>query len=571
MSNTFNLRRAALYLIAAAIFIAIANILSVFILTSQLKQQQAAAETINLAAEKAHEGQYHVSQVQQFLTDVSATADRDAFDDAKDHYKSMHKILDDLAVLKPESKLVFADTRSKLDEFYKVGNAMAEAYIAKGRDDGNAMMKEPQTGFDARAEALILSMESFITPLEAENASIHALVNEKTKQLRLAILAISLLSTLGLIAAIYYFNRRLFAYLGGEPSVLHEIAQRISSGQLNTAVPVAYNDNSSMMAQMHKMQNNLQNLIAKIQQSAHTINTGAQEIAAGNAHLSNRTEQQASSLEETASSMEQMASTVKQNAENANQANQMAKEASSVAIKGGEAVNQVVGTMLEINASSKKIVDIISVIDGIAFQTNILALNAAVEAARAGDQGRGFGVVAAEVRSLAQRSAAAAKEIKQLIGESVDKVSSGTKLVEEAGNTMDEVVTAVKMVTDIVNEIAAASQEQSAGIDQVNNAITNMDEVTQQNAALVEEAEAAANSLEHLANELIHSVSVFKLSADNHLLQQEPAVSSFNEVNLNKVNAPQAKELPAEKKAAPRSRLKSPKTKKDDGDDWEEF
>jgi methyl-accepting chemotaxis protein len=232
----------------------------------------------------------------------------------------------------------------------------------------------------------------------------------------------------------------------------------------------------------------------------------------------------------------------------------------------------VVNTMTEINTSSKKIVDIIGVIDGIAFQTNILALNAAVEAARAGEQGRGFAVVAAEVRSLAQRSASASKEIKQLIGESVEKVSSGTKLVEEAGNTMDEVVTAVKLVTDIVNEIAAASQEQSAGIDQVNNAITNMDEVTQQNAALVEEAEAAANSLEHLANDLINSVSVFKLSADKHLFQQEPLLQQKPMADhLNEVNIPPAKELASDKKTAARRRIKSAKTNKDESNDWEEF
>jgi methyl-accepting chemotaxis protein len=572
MNNTFNLRRAALYLIAAAIFIAILNILSVFVLTSQLKQHQAEAAIIDDAAEKSHEAQYHVSQIQQFLTDVSATADRDGFSDAENHYKSMNKILDDLIVLKPNSKAVFENTRSKLGEFYKVGNTMAETYIAKGRAEGNQIMKEPQTGLDARAEALILTMETFISPLEAENVAVRALVNQKTTQLRLAILGISLQSTLGLIAAIYYFNRKLFAYLGGEPSVLNAIAQRISSGQLNANVPVAHNDTTSIMAQMGIMQSNLQNLIAKIQSSAQTINTGAQEIAAGNAHLSNRTEQQASSLEETASSMEEMASTVKQNAENANQANQMAKEASSVAIKGGQVVSQVVGTMTEINASSKKIVDIIGVIDGIAFQTNILALNAAVEAARAGEQGRGFAVVAAEVRSLAQRSASASKEIKQLIGESVEKVSSGTKLVEEAGNTMDEVVTAVKLVTDIVNEIAAASQEQSAGIDQVNNAITNMDEVTQQNAALVEEAEAAANSLEHLANDLINSVSVFKLSADKHLFQQEPLLQQKPMANhLNEVNIPPAKELAADKKTAARKRIKSAKTNKNESSDWEEF
>ncbi|WP_157572555.1 methyl-accepting chemotaxis protein [Nevskia soli] len=255
----------------------------------------------------------------------------------------------------------------------------------------------------------------------------------------------------------------------------------------------------------------LTQIVGQIKMASDTINTGAREIASGNQDLSARTEQQAASLEETAASMEQLTSTVKQNAENARQANQLAIGASDIAVRGGKVVSEVVTTMSAINDSSKKIVDIISVIDGIAFQTNILALNAAVEAARAGEQGRGFAVVAAEVRSLAQRSAAAAKEIKSLIGDSVEKVGNGSKLVEQAGKTMDEIVTSVKRVTDIMAEITAASQEQSQGIEQVNQTITQMDEVTQQNAALVEEATASARSMEEQAEGLSHSVSQFKV------------------------------------------------------------
>jgi methyl-accepting chemotaxis protein len=245
-----------------------------------------------------------------------------------------------------------------------------------------------------------------------------------------------------------------------------------------------------------------------------SISTAAKEISAGNADLSHRTEQQAASLEETAASMEELASTVKQNVDNAKHANQMAVTASEVAVKGGNVVQQVVGTMSAINESSRKIVDIISVIDGIALQTNILALNAAVEAARAGEQGRGFAVVASEVRNLAQRSAAAAKEIKALIGDSVEKVEDGTKLVGEAGKTMAEIVASVKRVTDIMSEIAAASVEQSSGINQVNQAVTQMDEVTQQNAALVEQAAAAAESLEEQAATLLETVAQFRLDSD---------------------------------------------------------
>ncbi|MFA6180447.1 MAG: methyl-accepting chemotaxis protein, partial [Candidatus Methylopumilus sp.] len=251
--------------------------------------------------------------------------------------------------------------------------------------------------------------------------------------------------------------------------------------------------------------------IIVVKQSAETINTASKEIAQGNTDLSQRTEEQASSLEETASSMEELASTVKQNADNAKQASQLAMSASGIAIKGGEVVAEVVATMTSINESAHKIEDIISVIDGIAFQTNILALNAAVEAARAGEQGRGFAVVAGEVRNLAQRSASAAKEIKELINDSVDKTTAGTTLVENAGKTMDEVVNSVKRVSDIIAEIAAASVEQSSGIDQVNSAITQMDEVTQQNAALVEQAAAAAESLMDQVEELNAAVSVFQV------------------------------------------------------------
>ncbi|SEP79350.1 Methyl-accepting chemotaxis protein, partial [Solimonas aquatica] len=252
-------------------------------------------------------------------------------------------------------------------------------------------------------------------------------------------------------------------------------------------------------------------IVSQIQLATNTINTAAKEIAVGNADLSGRTEQQAASLEETSSSMEELTSTVRQNAENARQANQLAMGASDVARKGGEVVGEVVTTMAAINEASRKIVDIISVIDGIAFQTNILALNAAVEAARAGEQGRGFAVVASEVRSLAQRSAAAAKEIKSLIGDSVEKVGNGSKLVEHAGKTMEEIVNSVKRVTDIMAEISAASQEQSQGIEQVNKAISQMDEVTQQNAALVEQASASARSLEEQTVSLSESVSRFRL------------------------------------------------------------
>ncbi len=291
-----------------------------------------------------------------------------------------------------------------------------------------------------------------------------------------------------------------------------EIASSVSKGDLTQHIEVKSRDETGQLLRaLKEMNENLIGIVSGVRSTTDAITTASQEVAAGNSDLSQRTEEQASSLEETASSMEELTSTVRQNAENAKQANQLAANASDVAVKGGQVVGEVVQTMSSISASSKKVVDIISVIEGIAFQTNILALNAAVEAARAGEQGRGFAVVASEVRNLAQRSAAAAKEIKDLIGDSVEKVDIGAKQVEQAGATMEEIVSAVKRVTDIMSEIAAASNEQTAGIEQVNQAITQMDEVTQQNAALVEEASAAAESMREQAKGLYTAVSVFKL------------------------------------------------------------
>jgi methyl-accepting chemotaxis protein len=302
------------------------------------------------------------------------------------------------------------------------------------------------------------------------------------------------------------------------------VAQALAKGDLTQTVSREYQGAfNDVKLSLNGTVDNLKQLVGEIKDATDTINTASKEIAAGNSDLSQRTEEQASSLEETASSMEELTSTVKQNAENARQANQLAIGASDVAGKGGAVVGQVVVTMDSINESSRKIVDIISVIDGIAFQTNILALNAAVEAARAGEQGRGFAVVAGEVRNLAQRSAAAAKEIKTLIGDSVEKVEGGSKLVAQAGQTMDEIVTSIRRVTDIMSEITAASAEQSQGIEQVNTAITQMDEVTQQNAALVEEAAAAAEALEEQAQNLAVSVGTFKM--DGHgaaVVRREP-------------------------------------------------
>ncbi|TAK94488.1 MAG: methyl-accepting chemotaxis protein [Aquabacterium sp.] len=291
------------------------------------------------------------------------------------------------------------------------------------------------------------------------------------------------------------------------------VARRIADGDLSARIKAQGSDEvGTLMQALVDMQENLVQMVGGVRMGAESVATASSQIAQGNQDLSQRTEEQASALQQTAASMEQLGSTVNQNADSARQANQLANGASTVAIQGGEVVGQVVETMREINDSSRKISDIITVIDGIAFQTNILALNAAVEAARAGEQGRGFAVVAGEVRNLAQRSAEAAKEIKSLIGASVERVERGSSLVDQAGSTMQEVVNAIRRVNDIVGEITSASAEQSSGVSQVSDAVSQMDQATQQNAALVEESAAAAESLKQQAQQLVQSVSVFKLN-----------------------------------------------------------
>ncbi|NHZ32254.1 methyl-accepting chemotaxis protein [Massilia rubra] len=342
------------------------------------------------------------------------------------------------------------------------------------------------------------------------------------------------------------------------------IARIVASGDLSTSIEARGSDEIGMLLKSLKdMHDSLAEIVGKVRAGTDAIASASSEIADGNLDLSARTEEQASSLEETASAMEELTSTVKQNGENASQASKLASDASTVAVRGGDAVAQMIHTMGSINESSRKIVDIIGVIDGIAFQTNILALNAAVEAARAGEQGRGFAVVASEVRNLAQRSAAAAKEIKALIGDSVDKVETGSKLVGQAGNTMNEVVASVQRVTAIIGEIAVASGEQNVGIDQINDAITQMDTVTQQNAALVEEAAAAAEAMKQQAASLAEAVSVFKIS--NKHVTAAPAARTTQQRAAPAARAGAVRLAPGKAKAAPARPVAA-------GDkEWEEF
>ncbi len=380
-------------------------------------------------------------------------------------------------------------------------------------------------------------------------------------------------ATLILALAIFTFAWVVARKIKGALDKAITVSKRIAEGDLTVEIHVDSEDETGqLLGSLKEMNKGISEIVGEVRTGADSIATATEQITAGNTDLSQRTEEQASALEETASSMEELTSTVKQNADNAQQANQLAISASGVAVKGGEVINRVVRTMESITDSSRKISDIIGVIDGIAFQTNILALNAAVEAARAGEQGRGFAVVAAEVRSLAQRSAAAAKEIKALIEDSVGKVQDGSKLVEEAGHTTEEIVVSIKRVTDIMAEISAASLEQSSGIEQVNTAITQMDDVTQQNAALVEQAAAAAESLEEQAQQMVQVVQRFKL--EEHLQPRQDTQKTTRQRKDNPTSkAPEKRVAPEplkkeKKKSAPA--LPSPQST-DPDDDWKEF
>lgn len=406
-----------------------------------------------------------------------------------------------------------AAEQQRLAEIARIDTALQKPFKeAMGQAlafDAEGAVKTIVTQVDPLNQAALAEMDQLVTQASSAMNAVMLDAAGRDRELNLVTLLVSALA----IVAGAVFSWLITRTIAGPLHEAVSVAERVAEGDLTSQIEASGRDEiTRLYAALRKMNDSLATMVGDVRAGTDSIGTASREIAAGNLDLSSRTEQQASALEETASSMEELTATVRQNADNALQANQLAESASGVARRGGDVVAQVVSTMGSINASSKKIVDIISVIDSIAFQTNILALNAAVEAARAGEQGRGFAVVASEVRSLAQRSATAAKEIKALIDDSVANVGVGSTLVAEAGNTMDEIVSSVHRVTQIIAEIRSASAEQSAGIEEVNQAIGQMDQTTQQNAALVEQAAASAEAMEDQAAALARLVSVFKLS-----------------------------------------------------------
>ncbi|MES2026949.1 MAG: methyl-accepting chemotaxis protein [Pseudomonadota bacterium] len=529
------------------------------------------------AAQEANINLIYASRAQMTLLSASTRSDRNA--GIKELTSSLQNLEEQLAKVKP----LFQGTKEGQELYQQYESLMPPlkqglldfiALISKqsldnSQFDGNVSENSAQLLKNSRGVEKVLQDMVRYSDQRAK-ASVDQVGNTyQTSRLMIAVLALAgiIVSVgLGMLVA-----RQLARQLGGEPGYAAAVVSRIADGDLTGEVETRSAHAGSLLYSIKQMQYQLTEVIGKIKQSTDTIATASGQIAVGNQDLSSRTEEQAGSLEETASSMEELTSTVKQNADNARQANQLAVSAAEVAVKGGSVVSQVVHTMGSINASSRKIVDIIGVIDSIAFQTNILALNAAVEAARAGEQGRGFAVVASEVRNLAQRSASAAKEIKILIDDSVGQVDIGSKLVDQAGVTMGEIVTSIKRVVDIMNEITSASQEQSAGIEQVNRAISQMDEMTQQNAALVEQAAAAAQSMQDQAVELSRAVGTFRLNEHEATYSapriQAPGVST-HEIEAPAPGKPVTPPVAARKAA---SQPQKPITVDKNGDDWEEF
>jgi methyl-accepting chemotaxis protein len=421
---------------------------------------------------------------------------------------------DDLNRFPPseKAKQLRADIASTVAQARDANNKFLELVNAGKTDEAAEFLMQQA---NPKLDAVLAALDHNIQYTLDNNKAQYEQSKADYQQARLILIIMNLIMVATAVIMGWLITRNLVRTLGAEPFEAKQLAERVAQGDLTGVVRLRTGDTTSLMYALDQMKSQLTSIVGQIKEAGESISTASGQIAAGNTDLSARTEQQAASLEETAASMEELTSTVRQNAESAAQGNTLAANASEIAARGGEVVGRVVHTMREISDSSAKVAEIISTIESIAFQTNILALNAAVEAARAGEQGRGFAVVASEVRSLAQRAGTAAKEIKDLINESVDRVTTGTEQVDEAGRTINEVVSAVRRVTDLTAEIAAASNEQHKGIEQVNSAVSQMDEVTQQNAALVEQASAAAQAMAEQAHGLRTAVSVFKVSTSH--------------------------------------------------------
>ncbi|MDM7951568.1 methyl-accepting chemotaxis protein [Hydrogenophaga sp.] len=471
----------------------------------------------------------------------------------------------------PEAKEHFKTLPPLLTEFWKVGGDNINLIKEGRKEEAFAFLVDVTIPARNRLlQGLSDGHDIQKTGLDRDIEQIDANVDTTANLLVGSVVLITLL-----LGGFSWYVGRL---LSRRVAVSQAVAERVRDGDLTvTVVDDSRDEFTPLLATLQDMQSALTRVVSNVRQGADSVAIASVQIAQGNNDLSSRTERQASALEETSASMEEMGSTASQNADNARQASQLAASASSVAVQGGDVVSRVVQTMKDINDSSKKISDIIGTIDGIAFQTNILALNAAVEAARAGEQGRGFAVVAGEVRSLAQRSAEAAKEIKGLISASVERVEQGTVLVDQAGSTMQEIVQSIQRVTDIVGEISSASQEQNAGVNQVSEAVSSMDQTTQQNAALVEESAAAASSLQTQAQQLVQAVSVFRLpggasaSAPAAATQTSaPRAAPVTPPAARQASKPPTKQV-ANKPVAPTKAAPATATAGGVSDDWESF